>query len=126
LDVTSADGVLIARGALGNPWIFKQIDELLTQGAVVTRPTIAQHVALMRTHAKRHYDQYGARGIVTFRKHVSWYMKGLHGAKELRSALVRVSSFEELDTLLAPYIASLDALPAYRHPTLQPTVYALT
>ncbi len=123
LDLTGADGVLIARGALGNPWIFAQTKELLETGEVKTRPTIAQHMKLVLTHAERHVAQYGERGIVTFRKHLSWYTKGMRGAKDFRSKLVRISSLDELEELLSPYFEDDRPLPLSRLPSPQPKSY---
>jgi nifR3 family TIM-barrel protein len=124
LAVSGADGVLVARGGLGNPWIFAQIHELLTTGHIATRPTMGQHIALMLHHAVRHQEQYGERAIVSFRKHVSWYTKGLAGAKPLREALVRVQTLEELRTLVAPLLASTEPMPLEsRLTSLQPTRY---
>ncbi|OGL83566.1 tRNA dihydrouridine synthase DusB, partial [Candidatus Uhrbacteria bacterium RIFCSPLOWO2_01_FULL_53_9] len=111
LEITGADGVLIARGALGNPWIFSQARELLQTGAIQTIPTVAEHFALVLTHAKRHIAQYGQRGIVTFRKHLSWYTKGMEGAKTFRSRLVRIATYDELVALLHPYLTNQTPMP---------------
>jgi tRNA-dihydrouridine synthase B len=123
LDMTGADGILVARGALGNPWIFAQTKELLEHGEIKTRPSIAEHMNLVMKHAKLHVAQYGDRGIVTFRKHLSWYTKGMRGAKTFRSELVRVSSIEELEKLLVPYLNDDQPLPLFRLPSPQPEFY---
>ncbi|MEK7529833.1 MAG: tRNA dihydrouridine synthase DusB, partial [Patescibacteria group bacterium] len=124
LDVTGADGVLIARGALGNPWIFVQAIELLTTGAIQTVPTFAEHFSLILTHAKRHIAQYGGRGIVSFRKHLSWYTKGMEGAKAFRSSLVRVSTLDELTALVQPFLYDETPMPLSRMPSPQPKSYS--
>lgn len=101
LDHTGADGVLIARGALGNPWFFKKAKE----GNFSPVP-LEERIDVVLNHARKHVDQYGERGIVTFRKHLSWYFKTnklgfeIPGIKEYRSKLVRVNSLEELELLL--------------------------
>lgn len=120
LDITGADGVLIARGALGNPWIFAQATELLTTGAIKTMPTFAEHFSLVLTHAKRHVAQYGDRGIVSFRKHLSWYTKGMRDAKAFRSALVRINSFDELLHLVQPFLQDETLMPLSRLASPQP------
>ena len=79
---------------------------------------------LVMTHAKRHVAQYGERGIVTFRKHLSWYTKGMRGAKDFRSKLVRISSLDELEKLLSPYLEDDSPLPLFRLPSPQPKNYA--
>lgn len=123
LEVTGADGVLVARGALGNPWIFKQIEELLNDGYITTKPTIADHFTLVLTHARRHVAQYGERGIVTFRKHLSWYTKGMEGAKDFRSALVRINTIEELERLVKPYLNNHEKMSVARMASPQPESY---
>lgn len=100
LSHTGADGVLIARGALGNPWFFKRAKE------GEQHVSLDERMAVVLKHAHLHIAQYGERGIVTFRKHLSWYFKSnkigidIPGIKEYRSRLVRVESLAELETVL--------------------------
>lgn len=104
LTQTGADGVLIARGALGNPWFFLQYLE--QSGTIAPQ----ERVRVVLEHARLHIEQYGERGIVTFRKHLSWYFKTqkigfeIPGIKEWRGALVRVESVPELEKLLAEFV----------------------
>ncbi|MBP9694947.1 MAG: tRNA-dihydrouridine synthase [Candidatus Magasanikbacteria bacterium] len=104
LGVTNADGVLIARGALGNPWFFQlanQESRIMNQGV-----SLEERVGIVLQHARLHCAQYGERGIVSFRKHLSWYFKGsrimldIPGIKEVREKLVRVNSLTELEEIL--------------------------
>lgn len=104
LEQTKCDGVLIARGALGNPWFFKQV---LEPDYIVS---FEERVRVVLEHARLHVAQYGERGIVTFRKHLSWYFKTnkigaeIPGIKEWRGKLVRVSSMEELGEILEEFL----------------------
>lgn len=124
LDMTGCDGVLVARGALGNPWIFPQIAELLESGTIKTRPTVQEHFELVMRHAERHVEQYGEeRGVRTFRKHLSWYTKGMKGAKEVRSALVRVNTLKELEELLQPFLNDTSPMDLQRLTSPQPESY---
>ncbi|MBF8280616.1 MAG: tRNA-dihydrouridine synthase [Candidatus Magasanikbacteria bacterium] len=100
LAATGAAGVLIARGALGNPWIFKQARELLTHGRVLTQPDIFAKRRVILRHAELHVAHYGPGGIVSFRKHLSWYFKGLAKARDLRNQAVRVTSLAEVGKVL--------------------------
>ncbi len=99
LEATGADGVLIARGALGNPWFFKQV---LSGGDI----GLEERVRVVLEHARLHIAHYGERGMVTFRKHLAWYFKGnrvgldVPGLKDLRAELVRVSTMAELESIL--------------------------
>lgn len=99
LRVSGCDGVLIARGALGNPWIFSQINEVLAG----REPRQTNHEHRCKTvleHARLHLEQYGPNGIVTFRKHLVWYFKGFPGAKFIREHLSLINSLEALELLL--------------------------
>lgn len=99
LAVSGCDGVLIARGALGNPWIFSQMQNVL-RGKTPTPVGIEERLRLIRLHAKYHVEQYGERGIVSFRKHLTWYFKGLPGAKTLRELLHTLSTHDDLERIL--------------------------
>ncbi len=100
LKISGCDGILIARGALGNPWIFGQIASAI-RGESWQPPTLAERIAVVADHARLHAAQYG--DLVSFRKHLVWYFKGVHGAKEYRDRLVRVSTVADLDAVLADY-----------------------
>lgn len=102
---SGADGVLIGRGMLGNPWFAKQIVDFLGaagEGGFETHPYgTAERVNAIRDHARMQVLHYGERGLVKLRKHLPWYFKGYQGWKEIRSALVRISTLKELDDVLA-------------------------
>jgi tRNA-dihydrouridine synthase len=99
LDVSKADGLLIARGALGNPWIFSQIDDVLA-GRNVREISLEERIRVIRIHAAYHVAQYGERGIITFRKHLTWYFKGLPGAKKFREHMHAITTLADLDRVL--------------------------
>lgn len=99
LKTSGCDGVLIARGALGNPWFFRQAEEALA-GKTPMPISAEERIRVVKQHARLHIEQYGERAINTFRKHLSWYFKGLRGAKLFRERLVRVSTLAELDAVL--------------------------
>lgn len=94
---TGCDGVAIARGALGNPWIFRQITDSFSGSAAIHRPDIAQRVAVMKRHLELAAGHWGEkRGIGSFRKFFIWYTRGLHGLRPLRDRAFRAASKEEL------------------------------
>lgn len=106
LEQTKADGALIARGVLGNPWFFRQYHD--QNGHI----SLEERIDVIKSHARLHVGQYGERGIVTFRKHLAWYFKTnkvgweIPGIKEWRGKFVRVTSLEELEVLLDEFLAS--------------------
>jgi nifR3 family TIM-barrel protein len=115
LETSGCDGVLIARGALGNPWIFRQIAELpllFKEGlGVVTEVTLDERIRVIRLHARLHVEQYGERGIVTFRKHLTWYFKGLPGAKTLRERMHTIQTLQDLENVLGHVRSAKDPTP---------------
>ena len=96
---SGADGVMIGRGALGNPWIFGRLTRGLKDGIDPGPPSDAERIATVLRHAKLHVEWCGEKGLVTLRKHLPWYFKGETRFKDLRSALVRVSTIEEVEKL---------------------------
>lgn len=109
LSQTGADGVLIARGALGNPWFFVECAKVrnVRNYENIFFISLEERVNVVLEHARLHVGQYGERGIVTFRKHLAWYFKTnkigfeIPGIKEIRMRLMQVKTMEELtDELL--------------------------
>jgi nifR3 family TIM-barrel protein len=94
--VTGADGILVARGALGNPWVLRQMEEMLATGQVKTTISIAERQAATLEHMRLAVAHYGDRAPVLMRKHLAWYWKGIPYAQELRKALVHITSPEEM------------------------------
>ena len=98
---TGCDGVMIGRGAQGNPWIFHELQEYERPGVVPPRPTPEKIKETMLRHAKLQIEFKGDFiGIREMRKHVAWYTKGMKGSAKLRDAINQVESYEELEVLL--------------------------
>lgn len=85
MDETGCDGVMIARGALGNPWIFKECVQLWRGEEVSPAPTRQERVAMLLKHLELTRRDKGDRvAVKEMRKHVGWYVRGLKGAAALR------------------------------------------
>lgn len=97
---SGADGVLLGRGALGNPWVFQRMETYLKTGELLPEPTLTEKIETVRQHARLQVEHYGERGLVKLRKHLPWYFKGASEFKELRSRLVRIQSLAEIETIL--------------------------
>ena len=102
LEISGADGIMIGRGALGNPWLFKQIDELFKTGKVSYYPSLEDKVEACKKHAQFLKDYYKDEfhALKEMRSHVSWYIKGIKDATKYRVRIQSLSSLDELDELL--------------------------
>ncbi len=95
LRASGAHGLGLARGALGRPWLFKEIKK-----NQIINLKQKQIFKIAIAHAELEKKQKGTRGIVEFRKHLVWYMQGMTGAAKLREQLVRVKSLAEIKKIL--------------------------
>ena len=102
VEQTGAAGVVVGRGCLGRPWLFRDLATAFAGEPSRTLPTLGEVAAMMRRHAELLTEHMGEeRGCKEFRKHVSWYLKGFRAGGALRRALALVGSLAELDELLA-------------------------
>ena len=100
MEETGCDGVMIGRGARGNPWIFGQINEYLSCGKEMTQPTADEIKSMILKHARMLIDAKGEyTGIREMRKHFAWYTSGMRHASGLRNEVNHVEHFEELEKL---------------------------
>ncbi len=98
---TGCDGIMIARGAQGNPWIFSEMTAYEETGEMPPRPDRDSIREMMLRHARLQIEYKGDYlGIREMRKHVAWYTKGLPKAARLREKINAVESYEELENLL--------------------------
>ncbi len=100
LSQTGADGLGLARGALGNPWIFQQLKSV-PAGNGNLRPPGKDVFRTAMEHAKLAADSKGERGIIQMRKHLCWYLRQVPGARKLRQKAVAISSIQHVAELLS-------------------------
>ena len=104
LEITGADGVMIGRAALGNPWLIGRLEHYLARGEKLPPPSIAERVRVMKRHLELLLQFKGDYiGIREMRKHAAWYTKGMKGGAEFRDRFNRSETREEflniVDTL---------------------------
>jgi tRNA-dihydrouridine synthase B len=100
-DETGCDGVAIARGALGNPWIFREVFQFLRGGTPVPRPDIAERIDVIKRHLELSIQHYGERrGVATFHKFFIWYTRGLLHIKPLRDKAFRADRLDDLLSII--------------------------
>ncbi len=103
---TGCAGVVVGRGCLGRPWLFRDLADAFAGRESRATPTLGVVAVVVRRHGELLAGIMGERrGLTDLRKHMAWYFKGFPVGGETRRALAMISSFDELDTLLD----SLDA-----------------
>ena len=101
LEYTKCDAIMVGRAAQGNPWIFQRINHYFNTGEILPEPTAQQKVEKALRHTRMLIEYKGEYiGVREMRKHISWYMKGIKGAAELREKVNRANSFNEIEQLL--------------------------
>ena len=95
---------MIARGAQGNPWIFKQILHYFQTGEQLDKPAFEDVSQMILRHAKMMIEFKGEfTGIHEMRKHTAWYTAGYPHSSHLRGAVNTIENYEQLETLLGNY-----------------------
>lgn len=113
---TGVDGVLVGRGALGAPWLFRSKERFRACSRTTTeakglsawaeKVVLDERFAVLRDHAHQFQTMFGERQFHRMRKHLGWYCKGFPHAAALRARMVRVSSVEELNQVLSDFRSS--------------------
>ena len=113
LDMTGCDGVMIGRGALGNPWIFRRVHHYLATGELLPEPTLMERVEMARRHLLLLAELKGEY-IATreMRRHAPCYFKAFPGAARYRAWLVACETMEEYDRAFEKIAAASAAEPA--------------
>ena len=100
-EVTGCDGIMIGRGAQGNPWIFKSILEYLENGKLLPEPGINDKINMALKHLKLSKEYKGEYVAVReMRKHIAWYLKGVPGNSQLKETINREDNIEEVEKTL--------------------------
>lgn len=95
---TGCDGVVIGRGCLGRPWLFRDLVQVFAGDEAAPPPKLGEVIPVMRSHAEMLHTHFrGDRGVRNFRKHVAWYLTGYPVGGQTRHRLSRVSTLEELE-----------------------------
>ena len=109
LEETGCDGLMVARGAKGNPWIFKRLTHYLDTGELLPPPTKEEKKEMILRHARMQVELKGEyQGICEMRKHVAWYTAGCPGSSALRNDVNLVETLAELEELIEERMALRD------------------
>jgi len=98
---SNVDGIMIGRGALGNPWIFRQIKEIQNVGKVLTIPSIEDKINILRKHYKMFYNSIeNENQLISMRKFFHWYTKGIPNIKKYKNLINKTINYREIMKVL--------------------------
>lgn len=100
-DETGVDGVMIGRGAIGNPWIFERSKHYIETGELLPEPSIEDRIDLCAEQLRRSVDHHGNRyGVIIMKKHYGQYLKGIRNSRQLRAAIMEEKEMAPIIDLL--------------------------
>ncbi|HLR32012.1 MAG TPA: tRNA dihydrouridine synthase DusB [Fodinibius sp.] len=100
-DKTGVDGVMIGRGATGNPWIFEHSHHYIETGELLPEPSVEERIDLCAEQLRRSVKHHGERyGVIIMKKHYGQYLKGVHNSRGLRSKIMKESQMQPIIDLL--------------------------
>ena len=106
-ETTGVDGIMIGRGAFGNPWIFEQIKYYLQKGEKLEKPTIEEKLEIMKEHIELAVEEKGEIAVKELRKHIAWYTKNLKNSSEFRNSINKIETKQELVQTIEEYFKTL-------------------
>ncbi len=110
MEQTGCGAVMVGRGSLGRPWVFRQIRAYLTDGTVLPEPPAEERMTVMLDHIERTCAYKGQKvAMLEARKHAAWYMKGIRGAAALRREICELKTLDELRAIAEKAIAAANA-----------------
>ena len=104
---TGVDGIMIGRGACGNPWIFRNIKHYLETGEKIKPPSNQEKLDIIKQHIELAVKEKGEIAIKELRKHIAWYTKNLKNSSDFRSSINTIESKDELINKLDEYFNTL-------------------
>jgi nifR3 family TIM-barrel protein len=113
LEHTGADGVMIGRGALGNPWMLYRTVAYLTEGVLPPEPLPEEKIRIAILHMDRLVALKGEHvAVKEMRKHLAWYLKGLPGAARVKDVIMELTERNPMVTILEDFVSRLGEHPA--------------
>ena len=109
LEHTKCDAIMIGRGALGNPWLIKQLVEFTTNNKIIDKPTYKERIDMCFKHLDYLLELKNEKvAVLEMRSHISWYIKGLPNSAFYKNQIFKATNKEELRNILTNYLKELD------------------
>ncbi len=109
LEYTKCDAIMIGRGALGNPWLIKQLVEFTTNNKIIDKPTYKERIDMCFKHLDYLLELKNEKvSILEMRSHISWYIKGMPNAAYYKNQIFKATKKEKLQDILKNYLKELD------------------
>lgn len=103
-EYTNVDGIMIGRGAFGNPWIFREIIHYLETGEKLDNPTLEERLKIMLRHINMEIEERGEEvAVKEMRKQLSWYIKNLKDSSQMRDKINKITKKEDLILQIKEY-----------------------
>lgn len=107
LNEIKCDGIMVGRGSLGNPWLFKRLVHYIKTGDLLPEPTPEEKINMALKHLDSAIRHKGERvGIIEMRKHIAWYVKGLKNSASLRDRINKINHKSDLEKVLTEYLVN--------------------
>ncbi len=104
-DYTGCHGIMVARGAQGRPWIFRDIVHYLKTGEKLPQPSVSERIDIALRHLDLAIAVKGEKlGVIEMRKHLAWYLKGLRNANLIKDTINKLKKGEEIKNVLLGYM----------------------
>ncbi len=104
IDETGCDAIMIGRASLGNPWIFKQINEYLENGNIINGPNSLEKIDMCIKHLNYLKEiKIDKVAVLEIRNHIAWYLKGIKGSNEIKNKVYSTKDINEILNILKEY-----------------------
>ena len=107
---TGVDAIMIGRGALGNPWLIKELVTYFDTGTIINKPTPKEKIEMCF-----HHMEYLSKikcekvTVLEMRSHIAWYLKGIPGSVETKNQVFKATTIKELEEILKNYLNKLES-----------------
>ncbi len=103
-DLTKCDGIMVARGIQGNPWIIKRLKKYFEDETIIDEPNVEEKIDMAIKHLKLAIDYYGEKvAVPKMRKHISWYLKGMKNSTYVKDRINKLTKKDEIIKTLEEY-----------------------